>query len=53
MPATAFAAPSLLELWAWDEAEFLRRSEGSAIRRIGFERWQRNLAVGARQCPAR
>ena len=42
----AFAAPSLLELWAWDEAEFLRRSEGSAIRRIGFERWQRNLAVG-------
>ena len=42
----AFVAPSLLELWAWDEAEFLRRSEGSAIRRIGFERWQRNLAVG-------
>jgi epoxyqueuosine reductase len=42
----ALAAPSLLELWAWDEAEFLRRSEGSAIRRIGFERWQRNLAVG-------
>jgi epoxyqueuosine reductase len=40
-----FAAPSLLELWAWDEAEFLQRSEGSAIRRIGFERWQRNLAV--------
>jgi epoxyqueuosine reductase len=42
----AFAGPSLLELWAWDEAEFLRRTEGSAIRRIGFERWQRNLAVG-------
>ena len=42
----ALAAPSLLELWAWDEPEFLRRSEGSAIRRIGFERWQRNLAVG-------
>jgi epoxyqueuosine reductase len=37
---------SLLELWAWDEAEFLRRTEGSAIRRIGFARWQRNLAVG-------
>jgi epoxyqueuosine reductase len=36
---------TLLELWAWDEAEFLRRTEGSAIRRIGFERWQRNLAV--------
>ncbi len=41
----AFEQPTLLELWAWDEAEFLRRCEGSAIRRIGFERWQRNLAV--------
>lgn len=37
--------PRLLELWAWDEATFLRRTEGSPIRRIGFERWQRNLAV--------
>ncbi len=36
---------TLLQLWAWDEAEFLRRTEGSPIRRIGFERWQRNLAV--------
>ncbi len=35
----------LLDLWRWDEAEFLRRTEGSAIRRIGHERWQRNLAV--------
>ncbi|MEK8029854.1 tRNA epoxyqueuosine(34) reductase QueG [Ideonella sp. DXS29W] len=35
----------LLPLWAWDEAEFLRRTEGSAIRRIGHERWRRNLAV--------
>ncbi len=36
---------TLLALWAWDEAEFLRRSEGSAIRRIGWQRWRRNLAV--------
>ena len=36
---------TLLQLWAWDEAEFLRRTEGSAIRRIGHGRWQRNLAV--------
>jgi epoxyqueuosine reductase len=36
---------SLLSLWAWDEAAFLRHTEGSAMRRIGFERWQRNLAV--------
>jgi len=35
----------LLTLWGWDEAEFLKRTEGSAIRRIGHERWQRNLAV--------
>jgi epoxyqueuosine reductase len=36
---------SLLELWAWTEDEFLRHTEGSAIRRIGHQRWQRNLAV--------
>lgn len=41
----AFAAPTLAALWAWDEPEFLRRTEGSAIRRIGHERWRRNLAV--------
>ena len=40
-----FAGATLLELWAWSESEFLRRTEGSAIRRIGFTRWQRNLAV--------
>ncbi len=37
--------PSLLSLWGWDEAAFLQRTEGSAIRRIGFQRWRRNLAV--------
>jgi epoxyqueuosine reductase len=36
---------SLLELLQWSEDQFLQRTEGSAIRRIGFERWQRNLAV--------
>ncbi len=36
---------TLLALWRWDEAEFQRRTEGSAIRRIGHARWQRNLAV--------
>ena len=41
----ALAEPSLLQLWAWSEAEFLQRSEGSAIRRIGYARWRRNLAV--------
>ena len=37
---------SLTELFAWSEEEFNRRLEGSAIRRIGHERWLRNLAVG-------
>ena len=42
----AVSDATLLQLWQWDEATFLRLTEGSAIRRIGFERWQRNLAVG-------
>ncbi len=37
---------SLAALSAWSEDEFLRRTEGSPIRRIGHERWLRNLAVG-------
>jgi epoxyqueuosine reductase len=36
---------TLLALFAWNEEEFLRRTEGSPIRRIGHERWQRNIAV--------
>ena len=41
----ALSSPDLLTLWAWDEAQFLRLTEGSPIRRIGFAKWQRNLAV--------
>jgi epoxyqueuosine reductase len=40
-------AGSIAELMAWSEAEFLRRTEGSAIRRIGHARWLRNLALAA------
>jgi epoxyqueuosine reductase len=36
---------SLLHLWSWTESEFAQRHEGSAIRRIGYSRWRRNLAV--------
>ena len=36
----------LLELFSWTETEFLQRTEGSPIRRIGYDSWQRNLAVG-------
>ncbi|MFI3138204.1 MAG: tRNA epoxyqueuosine(34) reductase QueG [Methylococcaceae bacterium] len=35
----------LLDVFAWDEATFLRKTEGSAIRRIGHDRWLRNIAV--------
>jgi epoxyqueuosine reductase len=40
------ASAGMIELFAWDEEEFNRRMEGSPIRRIGHERWLRNIAVG-------
>ncbi len=42
----------LLEVFAWDEAEFLAKTEGSAIRRIGHQRWLRNIAVALGNAPA-
>lgn len=36
----------LVELFQWTEEEFLNRTAGSPIRRIGYHRWRRNLAVG-------
>ncbi|MFT3814209.1 MAG: tRNA epoxyqueuosine(34) reductase QueG [Acidovorax sp.] len=41
----ALTGRTLAELFAWDEAAFLRQTEGSPIRRIGHERWLRNIAV--------
>ncbi len=41
----------LVTLFAWTRAEFDSRMAGSAIRRIGFERWSRNLAVGLGNAP--
>ena len=38
-------------VWAWDEAEFLRQTEGSPIRRIGHQKWQRNIAVALGNAP--
>ncbi|MDB5791865.1 MAG: fdx [Massilia sp.] len=40
------ADSGMVELFGWNEEEFNRRMEGSPIRRIGHERWLRNLAVG-------
>ncbi|MEP6678871.1 MAG: tRNA epoxyqueuosine(34) reductase QueG [Betaproteobacteria bacterium] len=42
---------SLVELFAWTAAQFDERMRGSAIRRIGYERWLRNLAVGLGNAP--
>ncbi len=42
---------SLVTLFAWTEDEFLRNTEGSAIRRIGYERWSRNVAVALGNAP--
>ena len=44
-------AATLAELFAWTEEEFDRRMEGSAIRRIGHERWLRNIAVALGNAP--
>ena len=42
---------TLAELFAWSEDEFLQRTEGSAIRRSGYSRWLRNIAVALGNAP--
>ena len=42
----------LAELFMWTKDDFLKRTEGSPIRRAGFEGWQRNLAIGLGNGPA-
>ncbi|WP_231758747.1 tRNA epoxyqueuosine(34) reductase QueG [Microbulbifer elongatus] len=44
-PRHGLDSGALVDLFRWSEEQFLKKTEGSAIRRIGFERWQRNLAV--------
>lgn len=44
-------APALMALFAWDEAYFLKQTEGSPIRRIGHRRWLRNIAVALGNAP--
>lgn len=48
----ALESASLLELWAWTASDFQTRLKGSAIHRIGYERWRRNIAVGLGNAPA-
>jgi epoxyqueuosine reductase len=42
---------ALIDLFAWEEPEFHARTEGSAMRRIGYEQWLRNLAVALGNAP--
>jgi epoxyqueuosine reductase len=44
-PRHGLETAQLTELFLWTEETWLEKTEGSAIRRIGFERWLRNLAV--------
>lgn len=50
-PRHGLDAATLIELFAWSEEKFLRATEGSAIRRTGYEGWLRNLAVALGNAP--
>ena len=50
-PRHGLDSPRLVELFAWTEAEFLERTAGSAIRRIGHVRWLRNVAIALGNAP--
>jgi len=51
-PRNGLEASQLRALFAWNEQEFLDRTAGSPIRRIGFECWLRNIAVALGNAPA-
>lgn len=50
-PRRALHTPELLDLFSWNEEKFLRITEGSAIRRIGYLRWLRNISVALGNAP--
>jgi epoxyqueuosine reductase len=51
LPRHGLDKASLIALFNWSEREFLRHTEGSAIRRLGHQRWLRNLAVALGNSP--
>ncbi len=51
-PRHQLNSQQLLAVFAWSETEFLAKTEGSAIRRIGYQRWLRNIAVALGNAPA-
>ena len=50
-PRHRLNSQELIDVFAWTEQEFLAKTEGSAIRRIGYERWLRNIAVALGNAP--
>lgn len=50
-PRRQLNSRQLLDVFAWDEPTFLQNTEGSAIRRIGHERWLRNIAIALGNAP--
>jgi epoxyqueuosine reductase len=51
-PRHGLDGATLVELFSWSEGQFDERLRGSPIRRIGYERWLRNLAVGLGNAPS-
>ncbi|WP_455202736.1 tRNA epoxyqueuosine(34) reductase QueG [Kaarinaea lacus] len=51
LPRNSLDDIGLIELFAWSEREFLDKTQGSAIRRIGYECWLRNIAVALGNVP--
>ncbi|GAB1266946.1 tRNA epoxyqueuosine(34) reductase QueG [Aurantivibrio infirmus] len=52
LPKHGLDNPDLCELFLWSEKEFLKNTEGSALRRSGYERWLRNLSVALGNAPS-
>jgi epoxyqueuosine reductase len=52
LPRHGLDNSTLAELFRWSEEEFLLRTEGSPLRRAGYLRWLRNLAVGLGNAPS-
>jgi len=50
-PRHGLADAELIDLFSWSETEWLEKTTGSAIRRIGYKRWLRNIAVGLGNAP--
>ncbi len=50
-PRHGLDAPELIRLFSWTKEEFLKYTEGTAIRRIGYESWLRNIAVALGNAP--